>query len=52
MSIISKVKDLGVAIRTGPLQQFLTFSNKEKGGTPPFVEISHWHPPISHQLHN
>ena len=40
MSIISKVKGLGVAIRTGHLQQFLTFFNKEKGGTLPFLEIS------------
>lgn len=40
MSIISKVKGLGIAIRTGRLQQFLTFFNKEKGRTLPFLEIS------------
>lgn len=43
MSIISKVKGLGVAIRTGLFQSFLTFFNKEKGGTLPFLEISCQH---------
>lgn len=38
MSIISKVKGLGIK-RSGSLQQFLTFFNTEEGGTLPFIEI-------------
>lgn len=39
MSVISKVKGLGIKIRTGSLQQFLTFFNKEEGGILPFIDI-------------
>lgn len=54
MLVISKVKGLHVAIRTGHLQQFLTFLNKKKGGMLPFLAIYFQHSfffsPSSHHL--
>lgn len=50
LSIISKVRDPGEAIRTGHLQQSIEFFNKGKGGTLPFPEISCQHSFSSFQL--
>lgn len=57
MSIISKVKGLGMKVRTGSLQQFLTFFNKEEGGILTFIDIYCQHSfcllqSLTDELHN